>query len=183
MYSLLFLFAASFALSLLFTPLTRALLCRLNIVDTPDDARRFHARPVARAGGVAVLCSYVLAYALLLALPFGGKAVIASRMELIFRLLPAVAVVFATGLADDIRGLKPWQKLLGQVLVAGLAWWAGVRVTGIEGHAISSAAALPITIAWLLGCTNAVNLLDGIDGLACGIGLFASLTMILAAAL
>ena len=183
MYSLLFLLISSFILTLLLTPVARTLLFRLNVVDVPDDFRRLHRGAVPRAGGVAVVVSFVLSYLLLLVLPFGGKSVVIAGMGLIRPLLAAVLVVFTTGLLDDIFGLRPWQKLVGQLFAAVLAYAAGVRVTGIDGHATSDAIGFPITIIWLLACTNAINLLDGIDGLACGIGLFASLTTNLAAAL
>jgi UDP-GlcNAc:undecaprenyl-phosphate GlcNAc-1-phosphate transferase len=183
MFSLLFLLVTSFALSLLLTPLARTLLCRLNIVDVPDGSRRLHARPVARGGGVAVVLSFALAYLLLLALQLEGKVVVESGLQFALRLLPAVLVIFVTGFTDDVRGLKPWQKLLGQAFAAALAYQAGVHVTRIEGLTIPAAAGLPITMLWLIGCTNAINLLDGIDGLACGIGFFASIATVLAAAM
>jgi UDP-GlcNAc:undecaprenyl-phosphate/decaprenyl-phosphate GlcNAc-1-phosphate transferase len=183
MYSLLFLLIISFALSLVLTPLVRTALRRVNIVDVPDGSRRLHSKPVARGGGAAVVLSFALSYVLLMILPFGGKVVVASGLQFALHLMPAVLVMFATGIVDDIRGLKPWQKLLGQALAAALAYQADVRVTGIGGHHIPAAAALPITMCWLIGCANAINLLDGIDGLACGIGLFASIATVLAAAL
>lgn len=183
MFSLLFLLVASFALSLVMTPLARVLLCRYKIVDVPDGSRRLHARPVARGGGVAVVFSFAMAYLLLLALPLSGKAEVEPGLHFALRLLPAVLVIFAIGFADDVRGLKPWQKLLGQAFAAALAYRAGVQVTGIEGVTIPAVVGLPITVLWLIGCTNAINLLDGIDGLACGIGLFASIATILAAAM
>jgi UDP-GlcNAc:undecaprenyl-phosphate GlcNAc-1-phosphate transferase len=89
--------------------------------------------------------------------------------------------VFAIGLVDDIRGLKPWQKLLGEAVACGLAIAGGVHITGVAGVHFSPTLALVGTVVWLIGCTNAVNLIDGIDGLAGGIALLATMTTLIAA--
>lgn len=96
-------------------------------------------------------------------------------------MLPAAASIFVIGLVDDLRGLKPWSKIAGQFGAAMLAYSAGVHLTGIGGHELGHSLSIPLTVAWLLLCTNAVNLIDGIDGLATGVGLFATTTMVLAA--
>src|SRR5207247_1602256 len=92
-------------------------------------------------------------------------------------------VIFATGLLDDLFGLSPWQKIFGQVGAAGLAYWAGVRVLGVAGFSAHGWWSIPLTVLWLVGCANAFNLIDGVDGLAAGVGLFATLTIFLAALL
>jgi UDP-GlcNAc:undecaprenyl-phosphate GlcNAc-1-phosphate transferase len=175
----LFLLVTSFALSFVLTPAVRALQYKLNVIDRPDDSRRFHGRPVARAGGVAVVLSFLLSYALLMILPFAGKGLVLSGLQPVVSLIPALLAIFCTGFLDDVRGLKPWQKLLGQLLAAGLAYWGGARVGGIGGRLLPDPVAFPLTVLWLVGCTNAINLLDGVDGLASGIGLFASSTVVL----
>ena len=86
-----------------------------------------------------------------------------------------------TGLVDDFWGLKPWQKVIGQLVGASLAWWAGVRITGVSGNEIGPIWGFGITVGWLLVCTNAFNLVDGLDGLAAGVGLFATLTIFVSA--
>jgi UDP-GlcNAc:undecaprenyl-phosphate GlcNAc-1-phosphate transferase len=92
-------------------------------------------------------------------------------------LMPAAMLVFVTGLIDDFFGLKPWQKLLGQLGGAALAFWAGVRIPGVGGIALPDLWSLPLTFGWLLLCSNAINLVDGLDGLAAGVGFFATLTI------
>ena len=92
-------------------------------------------------------------------------------------------MIFATGLIDDLVGLKPWQKLLGQAGAAGLAYWAGVRVAVFAGVGEGAGGRLPLTLFWLIACTNAFNLVDGLDGLAAGMGLVATLTLLAAALL
>jgi UDP-GlcNAc:undecaprenyl-phosphate GlcNAc-1-phosphate transferase len=79
--------------------------------------------------------------------------------------------------------LKPWQKLIGQLLAAVAASAAGIGIHSVAGHAFAHWLTLPMTILWLVLCTNAINLIDGVDGLAAGVGLFASATTLLAALL
>jgi UDP-GlcNAc:undecaprenyl-phosphate GlcNAc-1-phosphate transferase len=122
------------------------------------------------------MVSYLAAYGFLLLTPLGGVGVVVKGMPWVWRLLPAVGVVFAVGLVDDIRGLKPWQKLLGEAVACGLAIAGGVHLTAVGGVHIPPALALFGTVVWLIGCTNAVNLIDGMDGLAAGIALMATLT-------
>jgi UDP-GlcNAc:undecaprenyl-phosphate GlcNAc-1-phosphate transferase len=86
-------------------------------------------------------------------------------------------------LLDDLIGLKPWQKLIGQFAAGLWVYYAGVRVTGIVYHQAEPWWTLPLTLGWLIVCTNAFNLIDGLDGLAAGIGLLTTLTIILASVL
>jgi UDP-GlcNAc:undecaprenyl-phosphate GlcNAc-1-phosphate transferase len=92
-------------------------------------------------------------------------------------------LVFITGLVDDLVGLKPWQKLSGQVVAAVLAVSLGARITLFQGVEVSQWITIPLSVLWLIGCTNAFNLIDGLDGLASGVGLFATITTLLAAIL
>ena len=90
---------------------------------------------------------------------------------------------FATGLLDDLKGLSPWQKLFGQTAAAVLAYFAGIHVLGIGSWSADGWWSLPLTVLWLVACANAFNLIDGVDGLAAGIGLFATTTIFFAALL
>jgi UDP-GlcNAc:undecaprenyl-phosphate GlcNAc-1-phosphate transferase len=125
-------------------------------VDHPD-TRKHHRAPVPRAGGIAIFLGYA--------------AAMAMRGE--WAILPAVLAAFGTGLLDDLVGLKPRTKISGQILAALLACGAGVQILGAGAwwH-------MPLTIVWLVGCTNAVNLIDGLDGLAAGVGVFAAVAAI-----
>lgn len=97
------------------------------------------------------------------------------------RLLPATVLVFAIGLVDDLVGMRPWEKLLGETVAAGLAYAGGVQFTSVAGLHVSPFLAVPLTVLWLVACANAFNLIDGIDGLASGVGAFAASTMLVAA--
>jgi UDP-GlcNAc:undecaprenyl-phosphate GlcNAc-1-phosphate transferase len=173
--------ALGFVISLLLTPLCRDASTRFGLVDRPDHNRKIHRHPVPRVGGVPIFLSIGICVG---ALALLRQYLPAMQLGQVVRLMPSVAVVFFTGLLDDIRELKPWQKLPGQILAAAFACSAGVKIESLAGHSIASAWwCAPLTVVWLVGCTNAFNLIDGVDGLAAGIGLFATLTTMISALL
>lgn len=174
MYSLMLLVGTSFVYSLLLTPFVRDLFRQFGMVDHPDELRKQHTAAVPRVGGIALLLAFVFSFITLLLTPLKGGLLVLEGLPLTLRLAPAVFLIFFVGLLDDLFHLRPVQKLLGQVLAAGVAYWAGVRIEHIYGHDIWWSA--PATIFWLIACTNAFNLIDGVDGLAAGIGLFATVT-------
>jgi UDP-GlcNAc:undecaprenyl-phosphate GlcNAc-1-phosphate transferase len=171
----------SCVLSLALTPLCRAVSLRFGIVDRPDRKRKFHSHPIPRVGGVAIF--------LALAVSMGALAIFEPTAKLqaldwgdVTRSLPAVILIFLTGLLDDLVGLTPWQKLGGQISAAVLAFASGVQIVSLGGHSIAETWwHAPLTVLWLVACSNAFNLIDGVDGLAAGIGLFATITMFIAA--
>lgn len=174
--------AVAFFISLFITPFVRDAALRWNLVDQPNEDRKIHTKAVPRIGGVAITLAYAAALLLCLvapyqSLPFDRAVALESGM----RLLPAVLVIFATGLWDDILRLKPWQKIIGQSVAAVLAYYAGFGVFTFQGETLPSWVSLPVTVLWLVGCTNALNLIDGMDGLAAGVGVFASMTTLVAA--
>ena len=181
MYALLALGALSLILCLLFTPLCRDAALNLGLVDVPDDVRKRHGRPIPRIGGLAIMMAYTGALALMLSLAPAKAQIFIQHQGLLVSLIPAVGIVFLVGLIDDLISLKPWQKLSGQMIAAVLAVHGGARITLLDGHAHASWITVPFSILWLLACTNAFNLIDGMDGLAAGVGLFATLTTLLAA--
>ncbi len=184
MYSLLILGIVSFFCSLILTPLCRNAFRCLGMVDQPDGQRKLQQNPIPRMGGVPIVAAYLAAYGLLLLSPLNAGNLIAKNIHQALLLLPAAALIFAVGLADDLFGLRPWQKLVGQVSASLLAYWAGVRILSVAGHGADSWWwTLPLTLLWLVACMNAFNLIDGVDGLASGLGLFATVTTFVAALL
>lgn len=179
MLSLLLLAVISFAACYLLTPLVRNLFSALGVVDVPDTTRKLHKRPVPRVGGIAIIGAYVLAFLALAALPYGGG--VHESLSSVWMLGPAIAIVFFTGLIDDIISLRPWQKLVGHLAASIWVWAAGVRVMGFSQFSIEGWWTLPLTVLWLVFCTNSFNLIDGVDGLAAGAGFVAASTMLVAA--
>jgi UDP-GlcNAc:undecaprenyl-phosphate GlcNAc-1-phosphate transferase len=180
MYSLAFLVVCSFIIALILTPLFRDCAIRLGLVDAPGDPRKIHERPIPRIGGVAIIGTYLAAFALLFVLPLHASRVLSSELILVVKLLPAALIVFAIGLADDVFHLKPWHKLAGQSIAAVVAYFCGVQIANLGAFPIGHWFGFPITLLWLIGCANAFNLIDGMDGLASGVGLFATITTLIA---
>jgi UDP-GlcNAc:undecaprenyl-phosphate/decaprenyl-phosphate GlcNAc-1-phosphate transferase len=169
----------AFGFSLLLTPIFRDVFRSYKVVDQPDQGRKVHVYPIPRVGGIAIAISYILTF--FLARPNDGS--VSHELSIVQKILPSAILVFVTGLVDDFFSLKPWQKLIGQVIAACLAWWGGVRLGVIADKPLTEPWAFLLTICWLLLCTNAFNLVDGLDGLAAGVGVFATLTIFASAAI
>lgn len=163
---------ASFLLAVTLTPLVRAFAIRFGIVDQPDNQRKLHARVVARAGGTAVLFS-VLATCALASFKLDLLAISPGQYFPYLALLTAMVAIWLLGLADDIWTLRGRQKLAGQIAIAiGLAF-CGFQVGSLQilGFDVElGLLAIPVSVVWLLATTNALNLIDGADGLCSTIG-------------
>lgn len=154
------------------TPLVRRLSLRLRIVDEPG-GRRIHSGSIPRLGGIAVFLAFQIVLGLL------GRASVGP-------LALGALLVFLIGLLDDLRGVTPLPKIAVHFLAAWLALVADVRIHGITIP--FTGALLPLgalgsvaTLLWIMGLTNAFNLIDGLDGLASGVAIVASLTIALLA--
>jgi UDP-GlcNAc:undecaprenyl-phosphate/decaprenyl-phosphate GlcNAc-1-phosphate transferase len=166
------------------TPFLRDFFGFLGIVDRPDSARKLHARPIPRVGGVGLAISYFVALMALLLGWWSGRFNLQDPTVLLMaKLLPAVVLIFVVGLVDDIRGLSPWRKLAGQIVAATYAVWVGVRLASPPNFAGSVILIDVVSIFWLVLCANAFNLIDGLDGLATGVAIIASASLLMAAML
>jgi UDP-GlcNAc:undecaprenyl-phosphate GlcNAc-1-phosphate transferase len=172
-------FVSGFA-ALNLTPLVRNLALRWGIVDAPDHKRKLHNKLVPRLGGAAILLSYLSAF-VITSLGFRNAELVLPHGSVAAGILLAVCIVFLAGLIDDLISLKPWQKLASQFGAAAIAYGAGIQIHLIRNYTLDPWIGFPATILWLLACTNAFNLIDGVDGLAAGAGLFATLTVVIAA--
>jgi UDP-GlcNAc:undecaprenyl-phosphate/decaprenyl-phosphate GlcNAc-1-phosphate transferase len=181
MYLIFGLGLVAFVVSLILTPLIRDGFRLLGVVDRPDGGRKRHGGPIPRVGGIAIALAYVAAFAIMLLLPFSYGSDVSMALPRIWKLGCAAGLVFATGLFDDLVGYFPWQKLVGQIWAAMIAYFAGVQIHIFADRPLQLWWNIPLSILWLVGCTNAFNLIDGLDGLAAGVGLFATITMLLAA--
>ena len=150
--------AASFALALILTPLVRAFARRFNFVAAPK-SDRWHKKPTAMLGGAAVWLSVMIAYAIFISGTTYGKFIILASTFL-----------FLVGLVDDLLHIKPYQKLIGQVMGAAYVVYYGLSLPWTGSQLLNMA----LAIFWLIGITNAINLLDNMDGLAAGIAVIAA---------
>jgi UDP-GlcNAc:undecaprenyl-phosphate GlcNAc-1-phosphate transferase len=183
MFSLIFLAILSFTISFCLTPLVSSVSRHFGVVDRPDNVRKFHRAPVPRLGGIGIFAAVVISYTGAIAGYLRGGGVTWSELPFAFHAVPAALLIFLTGLADDLFQLRAWHKLGCQVLASSLAFAAGVQIHSVAGHPVGTPLSFAITTAWLLACCNALNLIDGLDGLATGVGLFATVAMLAAALL
>jgi len=163
-------FIAFFA-SILLGPVSVELARRTGAMDRPD-ARKVHTIPTPRIGGVAVYLAFIFAV--------WRNQVFTPQL---WGLLAGGTIIFLLGLADDMRGLPATFRLFVQLAAASLVAACGIRIEFLLAWPGGQVAAFVLSVLWLVGVTNAFNFLDGIDGLACALGITSALfTMGLAAA-
>lgn len=170
----------SFFISFAMTPIVKTFAIKIGAMDIPKDDRRMHDHPIPRMGGLAIFMGFLLTVVLF-----------ADLTKQLQGILIGTIIITVLGAIDDMVGLKPLAKILGQLLAAGVAVSNGVLIQLFMNPNIFSGneyiflegLSLPITILWIVGVTNAVNLIDGLDGLACGVSTIASLTMFVVALL
>ncbi len=183
MFLILTLGLISALLALILTPLVRDRVGKFGFLDHPDGIRQKHATPVPRVGGIAIVVAYVATFAIGLALPFSYAHVLHKALPNILQLTLVGSLVFLTGVLDDRWCLTAWQKLIGIAGASVLAYCSGIRIDIpiLHSHPAWPGFGFALTVIWLIGCTNAFNLIDGMDGLAAGVGLVATITMLIAA--
>lgn len=160
----------AFLISLLMTPYIKKVAFRVGAVDRPDE-RKVHSRIMPRMGGLAIFLAFTITILL-----------VEPMTKSIVGLLAGGALILLLGIADDIVGVSPRVKILGQILAAGVLVGFGVKISFLTnpfgGEMFKlPIAGVPLTIFWIVGVTNAVNLVDGLDGLAGGLAAIASLTL------
>jgi UDP-GlcNAc:undecaprenyl-phosphate/decaprenyl-phosphate GlcNAc-1-phosphate transferase len=162
-YSYLFIFGISCALSLILTPLMRKLAIRWGQVAAPKD-NRWHRKETALLGGVSIFTGMITVWILAAALTdwsvFGQPYLV---------MILCSGGIFVLGLTDDIFNMDPQHKLAGQVIIAAILIFFGYRLGWTDSQTVN----LLLSIIWIVGITNAFNLLDNMDGLASGIALIA----------
>lgn len=183
----LIVFLISNAVVLLATPVVRTIGLKWGRVDLPND-RKVHQRPMVRLGGIAIFLGAVTSLVLVW---WSGGFIDASGELLgpekefeIWGVTIGGLAFFLIGLADDLLNLSALMRLLLQTSVAGLAWLVGVRIEFLTVP-FAGLVSLPdwlgllITILWLVGMTNAINWIDGLDGLAAGVSSIAAVVMLI----
>lgn len=161
------------------TPVVRFFATRAGVV-VPPGGRHVHQRPIPRLGGLAVMVAFAVAVAICAALVKALESQLWDRPGQVVGIAVGGLVMCLLGAADDIRGLGAKTKLLVQVLTACGAFACGFRIESIFlpwlGSLPMGVFALPITVLWITGIVNALNLIDGLDGLAAGVAFVACAT-------
>ena len=164
--------------ALVATPVVKNLAIRVKAVDVPRDGRRMHDHPIPRMGGLAIFLGFLLSVLLFLELDGQMRGM----------LLGAVVIV-VLGIFDDIYSLPAMFKFVVQIAAALVAVLTGNVIEAVSNPNVFSAdlywdlgwLSIPVTVVWIVAITNAVNLIDGLDGLACGVSTISSMTLLVIA--
>jgi UDP-GlcNAc:undecaprenyl-phosphate GlcNAc-1-phosphate transferase len=157
-------FLIALAASLILVPVCRLIAMRLGFVAAPR-ADRWHRRPIALLGGVGIGASLFL------------QVIIVGDVTQLGVLLSSALIIFAMGLADDIWSLKPATKLVIEIGVASIFLFFGYHLNWVHSVTID----WMLTLVWIVGVTNAFNLLDNMDGLCAGVAVIAGFGFLVAA--
>jgi UDP-GlcNAc:undecaprenyl-phosphate GlcNAc-1-phosphate transferase len=172
----------SIIISAALTPLVKRFAVKIDVIDVPKDDRRIHKKPIPLLGGLAIYISFVSTVIL--------KTGQLTRSEK--GIIIGATIIVIGGFLDDKFEIKPWQKLLFQIAAALSLIIYGVnimRITnplsapGIDTYVNVGMLSIPLTIIWVVGITNALNLIDGLDGLAAGVAFISSVTIFIVALL
>ncbi|MEG6569988.1 MraY family glycosyltransferase [Thermoanaerobacterium thermosaccharolyticum] len=161
-------FVVAFVVALIATPAAKKLAYKIGAIDIPKDKRRVHKKPVPLIGGLAIYLGTILSILLFLPKSQTNLGIIAGS-----------TIIVVLGIFDDKYELKAKVKLLGQLLASFVVVLSGVRIDWLtnpfgDGMINIGVFAIPLSIFWIVGITNAMNLIDGLDGLAAGIASISS---------
>ncbi len=162
--------------SAILTPITIKLAYKVGAVDIPKDARRVHSKTMPRMGGLAFILGFFVS--IIYMLLTGG---IADTTNL-FGFFIGLAIIASVGFLDDVYQLKAWQKLIAQMIAAIVVIASGLRICYINIpfltlYGLNDILSIIITFGWIIGVTNALNLIDGLDGLATGVSAISTLSL------
>ena len=180
MYHVVITAVLSAIVSLILTPCVIAISRRIGLMDGADGHRKLQARAVPLGGGLVVFLSFVIGVAGLFLIPHEYSQVLLSQWKFLAGLMGAGLIICAVGLIDDYYGLRGRQKFLGQVVAVSVLLPFDIVIDKIVVFGFSmelGLLALPFTYFWMLGAINALNLIDGADGLATTIGSVVCLTL------
>lgn len=170
----------SVCISFILTPLIRKLAFKIKALDIPKDARKIHKEPIPLLGGMAIYLSFLITMIL------KEGPLVKSEVGI---LLGATIIVIG-GLIDDLKDLRPVFKLAFQIAAASVLILFGVEIFRITNpfpigsdYLNLGFLVVPITILWVVGVTNALNLIDGLDGLAAGVAFICAVTIFIIAVL
>lgn len=163
MWEYVWLFVASFIGTVIMTPIVSKIAVKFNLIDKPNE-RKVHKKPIPRIGGVAIYLGVVIGYFALGLYEKEITGIVAGSL-----------VILLTGLLDDIFQIKPSQKLFGQSLAAFMVIGSGLSIDVLYipfvGNVETGAVGLALTWFWILAVCNAINLIDGLDGLSTGVSI------------
>jgi len=175
-----FIFSFALILSLILTPFVRKICLRFRFLDLPEK-RKIHTQAIPRLGGIAVIASFILTLLCVIIIDTYFRNIFSSK---IIGFLIGVLLLIFLGLWDDIWGIKPIIKLSVQFIIALVLFYSGFRIGVFTNPFSGGEIQLPFwvslffTVFWILGMINAINLIDGLDGLATGVVFIAGLSLL-----
>ena len=175
-------FLLAFIVSFVVTPYTMKLAKKKGAIDYPNE-RRINKIPITRLGGIAVITGFLISVIyLIVSMVLEGKFSLIDSQKYGMKLLGfllAIIVLSIVSYIDDIKNVKPLFKLLAQIVAACLLFAFGARIENIGETILHPVVSFIITVGWIIGVTNAINLIDGLDGLSSGITLISSLALLI----
>ena len=168
----------AFVISIAVTPAVKAFATKVGAIDIPDHKRHIHNHPIPRMGGLAIFFGFMLSVLLFADITREVKGILLGSI-----------VIVATGALDDVISLRPWTKFFIQIVAAVIAVAHGVVIRVMMNPNVFSPResvlvgwlAVPNTILCIVGITNSVNLIDGLDGLAVGVSTISCITILVVA--
>lgn len=160
------------ALSFFLTPIAKKFAIKVGAIDVPKDNRRVHTKPIPRMGGLAIYAAFTICMFLFSDIEFNK----------LLGIFIGSSILVITGMVDDVKPLRASLKLLIQIGAALVLVHFGFRIEFLtnffkeSGYIFFDGLSIPITVIWIVGITNTINLVDGLDGLATGIATIAAFT-------
>lgn len=171
-------FFSALIISFILTPPARRLAFKVGALDIPKDPRKIHKKPMPYFGGLAIYISIM-----------SCMFVYLPHTKTNISVMIGATVLVCAGIIDDMYDMNAKVKLLIQIIAAGIAVYGGVKIHFISnplsktGISLLSNLTVPITLFWIVGITNTINFIDGLDGLASGVASIAATTLLFTAAL
>lgn len=174
--------------SFVITPYTIKIAKKIGAVDTPGDERRINTKAMPRLGGIAVITGFIVSMVyLLITMSIEGTLNLFGEEQYGVKLLGFLCGIIILGITcfvDDSKGIPPLTKLAGQIIAAIVVVYSGIRIENLNlpffnEIGLNYVASIVLTLGWIIGITNAINLIDGLDGLSSGIGLISCLSLLI----
>ena len=182
-------FLLAFITTFVLTPYTIKIANKIGAIDIPKDERRMHKKPIPKFGGPAIIVGFLVSTIyLILTLSLEGNLNIFNEKGQWLKLLGfilGVGVLSIFCFFDDTKGIHPLIKLLGQTIAATIVVACGVRISNFdipflqENIVLGNIISIVITMFWIIGITNAINLIDGLDGLSTGISIISCISLLI----
>ena len=175
-------FLLAFITAFVITPYTIKLAKKVGAIDMPND-RRVNKKPIPRIGGIAIITGFIISVIfLVISMKLENKLLFKDSNQYLEKLIGffvGIIILGTMAYVDDVKTLKPWQKLIAQIIAVTVLYVFEVRIDTISENTIHPVLSYFLTVGWIVGITNAVNLIDGLDGLSSGTTLISCIFLLI----